>query len=67
MICRALITEPALILADEATSSLDPVSTRMIEALLHRSVDERGATLLTVTHDPAMVARAGRVLDLAAA
>ena len=67
MICRALITEPALILADEATSSLDPVSTRMIEALLHRSVDERGATLLTVTHDPATVARAGRVLDLAAA
>lgn len=66
MICRALITQPLLIFADEATSNLDPVSTRLIEDLLLGVVAERQATLLSVSHDPAAIARADRVLDLAA-
>jgi putative ABC transport system ATP-binding protein len=65
MICRALITKPPLIFADEATSNLDPVSTRLIEDLLLAIVAEQRATLLSVSHDPAAIARADRVLDLA--
>ena len=50
-IARALANDPALILADEPTASLDSVRSRMVMELLRRVAHERGAAVLVVTHD----------------
>lgn len=57
-VARALITEPALILADEPTGSLDEENAGDVLALLTDAVRRRGASLVLVTHDPASAARA---------
>ena len=60
-VARALVTEPALILADEPTGNLDSTSTHDILALfdeLHAS----GRTLVLITHEPDVAARAQRTL-----
>jgi len=62
-ICRALLTRPQVILADEATGNLDPVNKSRILDLLFRSVDSRGATLLAVTHDHELLPRFDRVVN----
>ena len=64
-ICRALLPEPRLLLADEATGNLDPLNKELILDLLFDSVDARGATLLAVTHDHALLSRFDRILDFA--
>ncbi|MFD9608758.1 ABC transporter ATP-binding protein [Streptomyces sp. NPDC059083] len=51
-IARALIDEPEVIFADEPTAALDPVTAAGVLALLRRAVDERGRTVVLVTHDP---------------
>jgi putative ABC transport system ATP-binding protein len=63
-IARALITHPDLILADEPTGNLDSASGDQVLALLRRACDERGQTILMVTHDPAAAAGADRVVFL---
>ena len=60
-IARALVTNPAVILADEPTGNLDSTSSRDIFDLLGRLHGE-GLTLVTITHDPRIAARADRVL-----
>ena len=60
-IARALINEPAVVLADEPTGNLDRTSGAEVMALL-RDVNERGQTLVLVTHDPAVAAHARRVV-----
>jgi len=65
-ICRALITEPALILADEPTGNLDPRTTAEVLELLLGEVDRRGTTLLMVTHDQGLVGAFDRVIDFGA-
>ena len=65
-ICRALLPEPRLLLADEATGNLDPHNKRLILDLLFDSVDAHGATLLAVTHDHELLPRFDRVVDFAA-
>lgn len=50
-IARALVNEPALILADEPTSALDDGNTAEVIALLEEQARIAGATLLVVTHD----------------
>ena len=60
-IARALVTNPAVILADEPTGNLDSSSSRDIFDLLELLHDE-GLTLVTITHDPRIAARADRVL-----
>ena len=62
-ICRALLSQPKLILADEATGNLDPENKTKILDLLFAAVDEQGTTLLAVTHDHELLRRFDRVID----
>ena len=62
-ICRALLPQPRLILADEATANLDPENKTKILDLLFHAVDEHDTTLLAVTHDHELLDRFDRVLD----
>lgn len=64
-ICRALVTQPALILADEATGNLDPETKEVILDLLFARASEMGATVLAVTHDHDLLPRFDRVIDFA--
>jgi putative ABC transport system ATP-binding protein len=57
-VARALVIEPALILADEPTGSLDEDNAAGVLELLIDAVRRRGANLLLVTHDPLSAARA---------
>ncbi len=62
-IARAIITNPGLLLADEPTGNLDSASADIIFQLLQR-LHQQGATVLMVTHDPELAARAQRRLLL---
>ena len=62
-ICRALLPQPKLLLADEATGNLDPSNKTKILDLLFSSVEDHGATLLAVTHDHELLPRFDRVVD----
>lgn len=62
-ICRALVTEPGLVIADEPTGNLDPRATSVTLDLLAEQVSQRGATLLVVTHDHSLLTRFDRVLQ----
>jgi putative ABC transport system ATP-binding protein len=62
-ICRALITQPRWILADEPTGNLDPENKRTIVELLQQQATESGATLIMVTHDVSSVAQFPRQVD----
>lgn len=65
-IARSLANEPRLLLADEPTGNLDSESARHVSELLQSIHRERGMTMIVVTHDPAVAARAGhtfRMLD----
>ncbi len=50
-IARALASDPEVILCDEATSALDPKTTRAILSLLRQINEERGITLVVITHE----------------
>ena len=63
-IARALANRPRLLLADEPTGNLDEGATAMVVALLERVRDEHGCTLVMVTHDGALAARAAQRLVL---
>ncbi len=62
-IARALINQPPLILADEPTGNLDAVNEAVVMTLL-ADLHRRGHTLVLVTHDPSIAARAGREIRL---
>jgi putative ABC transport system ATP-binding protein len=63
-IARALCTRPRLLLADEPTGNLDEESAERVLDLLERLRAENGCTLLVVTHNPLVAARASRRLHL---
>jgi putative ABC transport system ATP-binding protein len=63
-IARALALAPPLLLADEPTGNLDSATGGAIVDLLLALNRERGSTLLLVTHDAALAARAGRAIAL---
>lgn len=64
-ICRALVAQPKLILADEATGNLDPETKEAILDLLFDRASEMNATVLAVTHDHDLLPRFDRVIDFA--
>lgn len=65
-LARAFVVQPALLLADEPTGSLDPATGERVMNLMLSLNQELGTTLILVTHDPALAARCGRCLTLEA-
>ncbi|MFM8377809.1 MAG: ABC transporter ATP-binding protein [Planctomycetia bacterium] len=63
-IARALVTGPAIVLADEPTGALDSANSARVVDLLGRLVSERRQTVILVTHDPAIAARAARTIRI---
>jgi lipoprotein-releasing system ATP-binding protein len=63
-LCRALVLEPPLLLADEPTGNLDPASGEVVLELLLELRRELGVTAILVTHNPEVAERCGRVLTL---
>ena len=62
-LARTLANSPSIILADEPTGNLDPDTAQNVLEMLE-SLNEDGMTIIMVTHDPRMAARAGRVVRL---
>lgn len=62
-ICRALVTRPSLILADEPTGNLDPATKLTVLDTLIEQTHAAEATLLVVTHDMDLLSRFDEVID----
>ena len=63
-VARALVNDPAVVLADEPTGNLDSVNAERTLDLLAGLVAAEGQTILMATHDPVAAARAGRTVVL---
>ena len=63
-ICRALIYNPDLILADEPTGNLDSVSSEVVIHTLEEINKKMGKTILLVTHDPIIASSCDRIIFL---
>lgn len=61
-VARALVTDPALLLADEPTGNLDSRSSQEIAELLKQASSEWGRAILMVTHDMRIAAHADRIV-----
>ncbi|HKQ82487.1 MAG TPA: ABC transporter ATP-binding protein [Steroidobacteraceae bacterium] len=61
-IARAIVTEPQVLFADEPTGNLDTATTREIMQLLARLNQERGITIVMVTHEPDVAAWTHRIV-----
>lgn len=61
-IARAIVTDPAVLFADEPTGNLDSAMSQEIMTLLSTLNEERGITIILVTHEADMAAFAGRVI-----
>jgi putative ABC transport system ATP-binding protein len=63
-VARALISQPAVVFADEPTGNLDSKSSEEVLGLLRRSVDDLGQSVVMVTHDPEAASYADRLVVL---
>ena len=63
-VARALVSEPALILADEPTANLDSVTAEKLMDLLRHLNDEHGITFVVSTHDKLVMSHARRLLKM---
>ena len=64
-VARALVSQPAIVFADEPTGNLDSITGNEVLDFLRSAVDDLNQTLVMVTHDAAAASRADRVLFLA--
>lgn len=65
-LARAFVTEPPLLFADEPTGSLDAATGEAVIRLMFELNQERGSTLVLVTHDPGIAARCDRTITIEA-
>jgi putative ABC transport system ATP-binding protein len=63
-VCRALIAEPRLLLADEPTGNLDPDNKQRVLDILFEQASDSHSTLIVVTHDRDLLDRFERVIDV---
>jgi putative ABC transport system ATP-binding protein len=63
-LARALVPNPAILIADEPTGNLDETTGAEIIDLMFKGHDQRGTTLVLVTHDPVLARRCDRVVRL---
>ncbi len=63
-VCRALVTQPAVILGDEPTGNLDPANRDHVMDILFRYSEKTGAPLVIVTHDYELLNRFDRTIDI---
>ena len=63
-VARAIVTEPALLLADEPSANLDSSTTSELLDLLKQLNEERGVTIIAATHDPMVMSYARRRINL---
>jgi putative ABC transport system ATP-binding protein len=63
-VARAILSEPEIVLADEPTANLDTGNAEHLLDVMERLNREKGVTFLFSTHDPRVMARAGRVIHL---
>ena len=63
-IARAIVKRPRLLFADEPTSALDSVNGAIVTDLLREIAHRSGAIVVCVSHDPRLIARADRVIEM---
>lgn len=63
-VARAIVSKPALVLADEPTANLDSVTGEALLDMMQRLNQELGMTFVFSTHDPMVIERASRVVRL---
>lgn len=63
-VARAIVSEPALVLADEPTANLDSVTAGQLMDLFARLNDHRGVTFIVATHDERVMQRAKRLIKM---
>jgi len=63
-IARALVNDPAIVLADEPTGNLDSQSGQDVMTLLQELNERQGSTIIVVTHDPAVARTTKRIITL---
>jgi putative ABC transport system ATP-binding protein len=64
-VCRALVTQPSLLLCDEPTGNLDPANSTRVLDIMFKYAKDHSATLIAVTHDHENAKRFDRIVDIA--
>lgn len=63
-IARSLVNDPSILLADEPTGNLDSKAGREVIAIFQKLNQERGITIILVTHEPAIAAHTQRIISI---
>jgi putative ABC transport system ATP-binding protein len=63
-LARALVNQPAVVLADEPTGNLDTENSNVVLKMLRQSNQELGQTVLMITHNPAAAAYGDRIIHM---